>query len=259
MNSDHDKRDIIFRDDAFSDGDFPKSPEGDTRFAFNAKVAAVFDDMVSRSIPAYPEVQEMSARLSTIFVVDNSSIFDLGCSTGTSIIKIAQALTEFDKRNISIYGVDSSLDMLERCKEKISAFSLENKISLLSDDLRQLKITNASLVIAHYTLQFLPPSTRPAILKSIYDGMLSGGAFIFSEKVHHNNDTLEEFIVSSYYDFKKDNGYSDQENFRKRQALENVLLTHSLEENISLLHQAGFDSVEILNKTMCFTTIVAVK
>ena len=53
-------------------------------FKFNSEVANVFDDMVSRSVPFYAEIQRMSAELAGDYMVAGSNVYDLGCSTGTS-------------------------------------------------------------------------------------------------------------------------------------------------------------------------------
>ena len=54
-------------------------------FTFNEQVAGVFDDMVSRSVPQYAEIQRMLAELTAYFATEGSNIYDLGCSTGTTL------------------------------------------------------------------------------------------------------------------------------------------------------------------------------
>lgn len=252
-------KDTIFKDENFESSGFPRSDSGDAHFAFNSKVAAVFDDMVSRSVPSYLEIQEITAKLASLYVKDNTSVYDLGCSTGTSLIRIAQAIPDIEKRGISLLGIDYSNDMLERCREKLRAFSLDSRITLYSQDLRNVTIHSAALVICHYTLQFLPPEDRPEIIRRVKEGMIDGGIFILSEKINHTDPVLEEFLTARYYDFKKGNGYTDQENFRKRQALENVLRTLSIDENMEMLRNAGFRSVEIINKSLSFVSILATR
>src|SRR4029077_14708585 len=55
-------------------------------FEFGAKTAAVFDDMLDRSVPYYAEIQRMVSELAADFAQEGSAIYDLGCSTGTSIL-----------------------------------------------------------------------------------------------------------------------------------------------------------------------------
>lgn len=230
-------------------------------FAFNEKVAAVFDDMVIRSIPGYSLAQYLSSIIAVKTIKENTNIYDLGCSTATSLIKIAQELQKhnFDLSRISLIGIDTSEDMLKRAKEKLEAFNMDSFITLKNEDIRKLEPENASLVMSHYTLQFISPDDRVSILKNIYEALKPNCCFIFSEKITHQQPLVQDILTHEYYEFKKGNGYSEIENIRKRQALENVLIPHSLEENIKLLKQAGFSNIEVLHKELCFCTIAAWK
>src|SRR3954467_14625873 len=57
-------------------------------FAFGERVAAVFDDMLDRSVPFYRETQRMIAEMARDFAVDGTNVYDLGCSTGTTMINL---------------------------------------------------------------------------------------------------------------------------------------------------------------------------
>ena len=59
-------------------------------FEFNKKVADVFDDMLERSVPFYQEIQRMIVELGKIFVQPSTNVYDLGCSTGTTIITLCR-------------------------------------------------------------------------------------------------------------------------------------------------------------------------
>ena len=53
--------------------------------------------------------------------------------------------------------------------------------------------------------------------------------------------------------------HSDIEISKKREALENVLIPYRLDENVQLLKEAGFRSVEIFFRWYNFCGIVAIK
>src|SRR3546814_18203863 len=63
-------------------------------FAFNKEVATVFDDTVSRSVPYYDEMQRMTVELVRDFAVDDTNIYDIGCSTGTTMALIARFIRD---------------------------------------------------------------------------------------------------------------------------------------------------------------------
>ena len=56
--------------------------------SFSARLvsdAPFFDDMVGRSVPFYAELQRMTAEIASDFAVDGTNLYDLGCSTGTTL------------------------------------------------------------------------------------------------------------------------------------------------------------------------------
>ena len=57
-----------------------------TDFTFDARTAKVFDDMVDRSVPFYGEIQRMITELAADFAVPGTNLYDLGCSTGTTLV-----------------------------------------------------------------------------------------------------------------------------------------------------------------------------
>ena len=84
-------------------------------FAFNNKVAGVFDDMVTRSVPYYIEMQRMMSELVADHCGENGVIYDLGCSTGATMIMMDQTVPQ----HIKFVGIDDSAPMLEKCKAKL--------------------------------------------------------------------------------------------------------------------------------------------
>src|SRR5512147_2131048 len=83
-------------------------------FEFDEKVAGVFDDMLERSVPLYLEQQSMIAELAAQFWMPGSRAYDLGCSTGTTLVRLARAL----EPPVHLVGYDSALPMLARARRK---------------------------------------------------------------------------------------------------------------------------------------------
>ena len=77
------------RDSVFSGSDARASD-----FEFNEEVAGVFDDMLVRSVPCYLEQQNLIREIATRFHIPGTKIYDLGCSTGTTLMNIAQSLDD---------------------------------------------------------------------------------------------------------------------------------------------------------------------
>ena len=225
-------------------------------FEFNTKVAGVFDDMVSRSVPFYYEIQRMTSELAGAYAQPGSKVYDLGCSTGTTMIMMDKSVPE----GIEFVGVDDSEEMIVRCREKLDSFKMRREIDLRVADLaNDVPIEDASVVAMVLVLQFIRPIHRLDIVKKIYDGMRKDGVFILIEKILTEEKSFNRDFIDFYYNFKRQNNYSELEISQKREALENVLIPYKLSENVDMLHKAGFQEVEVFFKWYNFTGIIAKK
>ena len=225
-------------------------------FKFGANVAKVFDDMVNRSVPFYGEIQRMMAELAADHAQLGTEVYDLGCSTGTTLI----GMNTLVDPNIRFIGIDDSQEMLDKCKSKLMEMGFSRNYDLRCADLGQgVRIENASVVVLCLTLQFVRPIYREKLLRDIYKGMVSGGALILVEKILAEDSRYNRDFIRYYYDYKRRNEYSEMEISQKREALENVLVPYKLSENISLLRDQGFNHCEVFFKWYNFAGLVAVK
>jgi tRNA (cmo5U34)-methyltransferase len=226
-------------------------------FNFGEKVAEVFDDMLTRSVPFYPEMQRMIGEMAVDFAVEGSRIYDFGCSTGTTLIHLDQLLKE---REITFVGVDNSDEMLAKCRRKMTEHGFSSNFELTCADLNQgIYVEDASLALMVLTLQFIRPLHRDKLIRGIYDGLRENGALILVEKVLGEDSFFNRSFIRYYYEFKKRNGYSEMEISQKREALENVLIPYRLVENLEMLTHVGFRCVDVFFKWYNFAGIVAVK
>ena len=237
---------------------FAKPRELVNGFDFGPATAVVFDDMLGRSVPFYDEVQRMIGELAADFAVEGTNIVDLGCSTGTSLIGIAQALPP--ETHVRLIGVDSSPAMLEIGRKRLAAQSAGHAVELRCADLSEgVAIDNASVVLLVLTLQFIRPLRRERLVQSVYQGMTDDGCLILVEKVLGESSTLDRLFIKHYYEMKKRNGYSEIEIAQKREALENVLIPYRHEENRELLREIGFKHVDLFFKWYNFCGLIAMK
>lgn len=225
-------------------------------FRFGANVASVFDDMVNRSVPYYGEMQRMMAELAADHAREGSFVYDLGCSTGTTMI----GMDTMVEKSIKFIGVDDSQEMLNKCKDKFDEIKFNRPYELRCADLGQgVKIDNASVVVLCLTLQFVRPIYREKLLQDIVKGLNPGGVLILIEKILAEESEFNRDFINYYYNYKRRNQYSELEISQKREALENVLVPYKLSENISLLRDQGFANCEVFFKWYNFAGIIAVK
>jgi tRNA (cmo5U34)-methyltransferase len=239
------------KDNIFADGDFNSGS-----FRFNEDVAYVFDDMANRSIPYYKEVIQLTAEIANSLVPENGQVYDIGCSTGNTLIFLAKTLKD---KPIKLTGYDPSEAMVSKALEKASVFTYSHDISFEVNSCQKCSLKNADMIILNYTLQFIDVEERNEVIQKLYDSLNPGGVLIMSEKLRQEDKKIEDFNTSTYENFKSGNGYSFLEIANKRQALENILVPDSLSGNLSLLNRNGFKNVEILFKWLNFTTFAAFK
>lgn len=225
-------------------------------FKFNKEVVTVFDDMVVRSVPFYIEMHRMIGELTKDFAVKNTNVYDLGCSTGTTLMNLDKNLP----KDIHFVGVDNSDEMLKSCEANLKAAGVTRKVNFQNQDLNSdIQLTNPSVVIFCLTLQFLRPLNREKIIKKIYSSLPENGAVILIEKILTEHSICNRLFIEHYYSFKKRNGYNETEIAKKRESLENVLVPYKLSENEELLRSSGFRFTEVFFKWYNFAGLIAIK
>lgn len=229
-------------------------------FTFNEKVAHVFDDMAERSIPFYKEVQKMITDLSLTFFQDGSKIYDLGCSTATTSALVYQGLIDLGITDFTIKGIDSSEAMCEEAKIKLESINAsKDHVSITHGDFLNEEIHDASVVIMNYTLQFIDPLQRETVIKKIYNGLRHNGILLVSDKLLQSNTDISRTYIDKYYNMKRSNGYSELEISQKREALDNVLIPYTLEEETALFKECGFKGVDSFFTWYNFTSFICLK
>ena len=225
-------------------------------FDFGKRTAAVFDDMLARSVPFYAEILRMLGEIAADFAVEGTNVYDLGCSTGNTFLVLDRVVPP----GVRFVGVDSSREMLQRARVKLKEAKMKRAYQLVCADLNQgAKLTNASVAILNLTLQFIRPLRRQRLIRSIAGGLNPGGCLLLVEKVLSTHSTLNRLFINYYYAFKRRNGYSRIEIAQKREALENVLIPYRIEENAELLLHNGFSECDVFFKWYNFCGLIAIK
>lgn len=211
-------------------------------FSFTKDVCEVFDDMVVRSVPGYENIQEIILLLYTKFSKNNTFI-DVGCSTGTTMHKI---LNEGFVNHC--YGVDLSLDMLEKAKDKcasnLSRITFGSHNFLSDGEWRCIENLRPDFIILNLVLQFIRPVDREKFLRNIQSSCEPKPTLVVFEKIIFPNTFINDIYIDAYLQWKEKNGYSKIEIDNKRIALENKLIPNFDNENINLFRNVGFKNIE---------------
>jgi tRNA (cmo5U34)-methyltransferase len=238
------------KDTLFQDSNSP------AEFCFNNQVAEVFDDMLERSVPCYHQITSMVVSLLQQFCSRGDTVYDLGCSTGTTLLELARQLPNLD---LTYTGIDNSQAMVEKARLKTQMLSQQQNIDFQIGDITETDLKNCGAVLLNYTLQFLRPPVRSHFLKTIYNALKPGGILIVSEKIISHRPVINRAYIDLYLHFKRSQGYSETEIARKREALENVLIPFSIHENLDLFKESGFTQTETFFQWFNFVSFLAVK
>jgi tRNA (cmo5U34)-methyltransferase len=159
-----------------------------------------------------------------------------------------------------IIAVDSSPAMIERGRELL-ALDTEATIpvTMICADLQDVAIEDASVVVLNFTLQFITPAERLALIQRIHAGLKPGGILILSEKIAFSEPRRQRFHEELHHDFKRANGYSDLEISQKRTALEKVMIPETIACHQERLQAAGFSFSELWFQCFNFVSLVAFK
>ena len=229
-------------------------------FRFNDEVAAVFPDMLRRSIPGYAASLEAIGSLAARYVRPGSNCYDLGCSLGAASLAMRQGIRAEGCR---IIAIDNAPAMIERCRSVVREECLRDPagapIDVVPGDILEAPLSNASMVVLNYTLQFLPLAERDAMVRRIFDGLNDNNLLVLSEKVVDPDPTMEALLVELHHEHKRRNEYSALEISRKRAALENVLIPETVTEHRERHARAGFAHTAVWLRYFNFVSIVAIR
>ncbi|MDQ7050428.1 MAG: carboxy-S-adenosyl-L-methionine synthase CmoA [Enterobacterales bacterium] len=225
-------------------------------FQFDEKVAAVFPDMIKRSVPGYNDIILQIQKLAGRFIKANSHAYDLGCSLGAASLAMSYGNQQHD---VEIIGIDNSAAMLKQCQRNIDKFKLTTPISLQQEDILRVQFKSISMLVLNYTLQFIQPEQRLGLLNNIFDAMLPGAILLISEKIHFRDPKINQLMIELHHQFKRDNGYSELEISQKRSALEKVLLAETRDKHLQRLKEVGFNQVVCWHQQINFASFIAIK
>jgi len=224
-------------------------------FVFDAAVVDVFPDMIRRSVPAYETVVPMSALLAGRHAAPGTNVYDLGCSRGATTI----ALQQYCLPECQIVGVDNSQPMIDAAQKAVKAGTASNNIEWRCDDIRTTPLERAGAITMTYTLQFIPPPERIALLERIFQALEPNGALIYAEKIVLEPAADQAYFDAAHLDFKRANGYSDLEVAQKRTAIEKVMQPDNLATHLSRLSAVGFARVNTWFQCLNWAAFVAIK
>lgn len=225
-------------------------------FRFDEAVAAVFPDMIRRSVPGYDTLVPLLGLFAAQHAKAGTRVYDLGCSLGAATLAMRRYINVPDCRIIAVDNADA---MIAQCRSHISNSETGIPVTLECADIQEIEITNASLVVINFTLQFIEPAQRQVLIERVFQGMVSGGALVIADKIIFDDPLQQEYEESLHLAFKRANGYSDLEISQKRTALEKVLVPDTMDTHLARVRKAGFTRAYPWFQCFNFAALCAIK
>ena len=200
---------------------------------FSFSTVTDFDKHVAQSIRGYSDLHDMVCEIAEWFLDDDTNYYDIGSSTG-ALIKLIQNKAKDQK--IKYIGVEPE-------KNFIKFLQSDENTTWIQTDATNLAYPNASLVTMIFTLQFIKPSKREQLLRSIYRGLNKNGALVIAEKIRARSALGQDVLTFAYYDYKS-GSFNYTEIFEKEKSLRNVLNPFTQAKNEQMLSDAGFTTIE---------------
>jgi tRNA (cmo5U34)-methyltransferase len=224
------------------------------RWSFGGDVSRNFDAHVERSVPRYHEGHQLILELSDFFLASGSACFEIGCSTGALTRKLAERHVD---REVAFTAIDVEPDMVEVARSRCAGLG---NVEVVSGDAAATELdAGFDLVLAYYTIQFIPPKHRQDLVSAVFEALNWGGAFVMFEKVRAPDARFQDLMSQLYGDYKLANGYTPAEIMSKTRSLKGVLEPFSTQGNLDLLRRAGFEDVMSVMKSVCFEGFLAIK
>ena len=224
-----------------------------TKFTF-ATSEEGFDTHIDQSVRGYSNLWTDVLKFSEYFVEDGTCVVDIGCSTGKLLKSMKEQNDKFAPKCF-YKGIEIEEDFFPKLID-------EENLKFWKGDVRSFDwvtgAVNCSLVTSIFSLQFMPKTNRQQIIDRIYEALVKGGAFIFSEKIFSIDSQLQEMMQFCYYDYKRQ-FYSAEELLDKEVNLRHMMKPLTYSELIEMVEKAGFESVQPFWQNFNFVGIIAIK
>lgn len=208
-----------------------------------------FDSHIDKSIKGYSDLMADIEAIADRYIMDTSHVYDLGCSTGKFIQRLANKWVKDEGYCPRFVGIDS---------DKNWKVNKSDKFLRSVNDLYKCTYKEASFISSIFTLQFIEKYKRQKIIDEVYAGLLDGGAFVMCEKVKSEHAEFQEMNTFALYDHKV-KSFTEKEILDKERTLRRIMRPTTLEDNLNMLRQAGFKNIEVFWRQYNFVAIIATK
>lgn len=213
-------------------------------FEFSAELGTHFQDMLYRSIPDYSNLQLMIQEITAYYIQDHSSVIDLGCSQGNTMLNLRNMKSL--PAAIELIGIDNCQFFCELAHTRLSKQNSDIQFKVLCQSLEESfpNFLKSSVIIACLTLHFLDPKNRKKCLEHCYKVLNDKGCLILIEKTAPTTKASKKLYKTIHESYRKKNHYSPQAILNKKKALKGKLQVQTKEYIVDELKACGYKEIE---------------
>jgi len=186
---------------------------------------------------------------------DATHSLDIGCGAGNYTLKLLQKIP-----NLSVTLVDLSLPMLERASQRITPCT-RGSVTTLQADIRHLELEQArfDVIMAAAVFHHLRSDDEwRSVFRKCFLALKPGGSMWISDLIEHDHPQIQSLMKQKYGEYLtsfRDEAYREL----VFSYIEQEDTPRSLNFQIKMLQEAGFEHIEILHKNNCFAAFGAIK
>lgn len=236
------------------DGQPVHVPKRRDHFEFDEEVSAIFENMAQRSIPMYAEVHRLNAAIIQRHKASTRHagpyvVWDIGGSTGMAAKALMDRLGAYAPggcAEIAYHVVDISQPMLQQVHDKLP-WVVPHHLDITQEGWDKTPgLPQPDCVILNYVVQFVKPPYKAQIVKAAVKALRPRGLFLMAQKEtskDNNAGIVPTAMDEEYIQFRRDNGYSQEEIDLKTRALKNAMWLVTKQTTLTMLYEAGFGTV----------------
>lgn len=207
--------------------------------------AADYDGFIRKLVPGYDFFQTITP----VLAGNPKTVLDIGCGTGN----IAAAIRKLHN-SADITCVDPSEEMLSIAKTKVNAEFIQSKAEDFKFDSTYDCITS---IMALHNIQ--TREEREAVYKNIYNSLNSPGVYITADMVKGENETTDSLYMHMWRQYMLANIPAEEVDNKWIPLHKEKDVTYKVSEQMVMLYDAGFRSIDIINKNINFVIMAAYK
>ncbi|MHA3049094.1 class I SAM-dependent methyltransferase [Acinetobacter sp. ANC 4641] len=196
------------------------------------QVVASYDQHIVKLIPGYVLIHQQIAAILRHYLPESARVLVVGCGTGYELTYLSQQHPDWQ-----LTALDLSAAMLETAQQRLAGV---NQIEWVEGDLDCLDSTMQydavlSILVAH----FIEPSEKLGFFQSICRHLKPTGLLLSVDLTQPE----QESDLTILQQVCEQTGLTPEQSQKMRQRLQQDFHLFSREQNIQLLHRAGFARV----------------